>query len=110
MFGTYFAPEDWADMQLIGFYFLQVFLPSLDQFHYFLALIGTCNNSLFMVICNCVAIYIAFHTVNRNPDLTVVREKFSVDFNRPGISPIQCYWPPFHTTQELLYNLLYLSF
>lgn len=113
MFGTCFALEVWAAVKLIGFYFIPIFLPSRDLLHYFLALIVTHNNALFTVICkcnDCVAIYVAFHVVSRNPDLSVVRERFNIDFNRAGISPIQWHWPLFHTAWELLCNSLYLNF
>lgn len=73
MFRTCFAPTAQAAVQLIRFYFLPVFVPSLDLLHYFLALIVTCSSSLLTVISkfnDCVAIYIVFPIVSRNPDLT----------------------------------------
>lgn len=85
MFRTCFAPTARAAVQLIRFYFLPMFLPSLDLLHYFLALTVTCSSSLLIVIskfnCYCVAIYIDFPIVSRNADLTVVRVMLNMDFD-----------------------------
>lgn len=84
LLGTCFAPA-WATVQWIRFYFLLIFLPSLEFCHCFLAFTFTCSDSLLITTCRCNDC--VFHTVSRNPGLTSVRESFGIDFNRAEIAP-----------------------
>lgn len=103
----FFSVQKWE--LLNEFYFPPISLSSLNHLHGFLSPIASHNIALHIAVCkfnDCAAIYIVFHTVSRNLGLAVIRERFSTDFSRTGISPIKRLLPSFHTTWELLHNSL----